>query len=101
MRAERVDRTTHNDSTNPLSVAAHAWVRECNGPPALGEVPVNALSDRGSTPLGSTKSAICCVAMDSGFFLPLQRIGGFFNHSAVANQEIGITNKESKLQMKL
>ena len=30
-----------------------------------------------STPLGSTKTAICCVAIDSGFFLLPQRIDGF------------------------
>ena len=54
MRAQRVARTMHYDSTKLVSVAAHGQVRECKLPPAPGEVPVDVFSDRGSIPLGST-----------------------------------------------
>ena len=58
MSTERVDRATHHDSTDPVSVTTHARERECNGSSALGEVSVEGLSDRGSTPLASTNTIL-------------------------------------------
>ena len=54
MRAQRVERTMHHDSTKSVSVTAHGQARECKLPSAPGEVPVDVFSDRGSIPLGST-----------------------------------------------
>ena len=45
----------NHEATKPLSMTACASVRECKLPSAPGEVPVKAFSDRGSTPLASTK----------------------------------------------
>ena len=55
VRRERVDSPTHHDSTKCRSVTAHAGVRECKELSAPGESPEEVLSDRGPTPLASTK----------------------------------------------
>ena len=55
VRAQSFERTMNHEATNPLSVTAHAWVRECKEPSAPGEVLVEAFSDGGSTPPASTK----------------------------------------------
>ena len=44
----------NNEATKSMSMTACAWVRECKLPSAPGEVSVEVLSDRGSTPLIST-----------------------------------------------
>ena len=68
MSTERVDRATHHDSTDPVSVTTHARERECNGSSALGEVPVEGLSDRGSTPLASTNKIARNNAVSGDFY---------------------------------
>ena len=45
----------HNEATKLRRVFVPAGVRECKEQTAPGEVPSKLLSDRGSTPLGSTK----------------------------------------------
>ena len=54
MRAQSFERTTHNEATKLRRVFVPAGVRECKEQTAPGEVPSKLLSDRGSTPLGST-----------------------------------------------
>ena len=45
----------NHEATKPVRVTAFAQARECKSPSAPGEVFVKVLSDRGSTPLISTK----------------------------------------------
>ena len=54
VRRVRVAPPTHHDSTESRSVTVHVGRRECKQLPAPGENPEEVLSDRGSTPLGST-----------------------------------------------
>ena len=48
----------NHEATKPVRVTVFAQARECKAPSAPGEVFVKALSDRGSTPLISTKKGI-------------------------------------------
>ena len=48
-------RAMHHEATKPSSVTVRGWVRECKGSSAPGESPEETLSDRGSTPLASTR----------------------------------------------
>ena len=50
------EHTTHNEATDSASLTAGSQGREYKRPYALGEVPVEVLSDRGSTPPISTIS---------------------------------------------
>ena len=60
--AQSFERAMHNEATESPRVTVPARTRECKRPSAPGEIPVKMLSDRGSTPLTSTKkkqAALC------------------------------------------
>ena len=59
--AQSFERAMHNEATKSRRVTAPAGTRECKQPSAPGEVPVKVLSDRGSTPLTSTKNTVSAV----------------------------------------
>ena len=48
----------NHEATKPVRVTVFAQARECKAPSAPGEVFVKVLSDRGSTPLISTKKIL-------------------------------------------
>ena len=64
----------NHEATKPVRVTVFAQARECKAPSAPGEVFVKALSDRGSTPLISTKKGKSAFTADFlfGIFLPLR-----------------------------
>ena len=55
VRALSFARTMHHEATESDSVTTHGRRRECKESSAPGEGPEEVLSDRGSTPLASTK----------------------------------------------
>ena len=64
--AQSFERAMHNEATKSRRVTVPAGTRECKQSSAPGEVPVKVLSDRGSTPLTSTRKVSDNDAYRSG-----------------------------------
>ena len=73
----------NHEATKPVRVTAFAQARECKSPSAPGEVFVKVLSDRGSTPLISTRinspPARWAVCFDRSGELNPRALGGMRN----------------------